>query len=194
MPIVSNAPPRAKRADLFANVVVTNQFGQQFRFLDELVRGRSAVINTTFTICRGTCSGTNALLKRLRAPLSQLFGKRASILTMTIDPVNDTREVLAEYAAQFKAMTPSAPDQCDWHFLTATPDDIEALRRSLGFYDLDRRVDADITRHAAMLLFGNDRTDRWSTSPTQLRDGLIFEPIRRTLGETTQERYGIRKS
>jgi protein SCO1/2 len=113
---------------------------------------------------------------------------------MTIDPVNDTREVLAEYAAQFKAMTPSAPDQCDWHFLTGTPDDIETLRRSLGFYDLDRRVDADITRHAAMLLFGNDRTDRWSTSPTQLRDGLIFEPIRRTLGETTQERYGIRKS
>jgi hypothetical protein len=61
----------------------------------------------------------------------------------------------------------------------------------LGFYDLDNKIDQDISRHASLLLFGNDVYDRWSTSPTQVRDGLIFEPLRRILGSTLEERFGI---
>jgi hypothetical protein len=67
----------------------------------------------------------------------------------------------------------------------------EVLRRSLGFYDLNARIDGDISRHAALLLFGNDRANRWSTSPSQIRDGLIWEPLRRVLGDTPAERFGI---
>jgi hypothetical protein len=67
----------------------------------------------------------------------------------------------------------------------------EVLRRSLGFYDLNARIDGDISRHASLLLFGNDRANRWSTSPSQIRDGLIWEPLRRVLGDTPAERFGI---
>lgn len=184
--------PRARRSDLFANVPVTNQFGEKFRFKEDFITDRAVVINTMFTICRGSCPGTSAKLQRMREPLSKLFGKRVSILSISIDPENDSPTALKEYADDYGASKPAAVTECDWHFLTSTPEHIETLRRSLGFYDLDAKVDADISRHAALLLFGNDKADRWATSPSQIRDGLIWEPLRRILGTTNQERFGIR--
>lgn len=186
--------PRARRSDLFANPPVFNQFGRKYRFKEDFIKDRAVVINTMFTVCRGTCPGTSATLQRLRAPLSKLFGKRATILSISIDPNNDTPAVLKEYANDYGAAKPAGEDACDWHFLTGTPEHIESLRRSLGFYDLDAKVDADITRHAAVLLFGNDQTDRWATSPSRIRDGLIWEPMRRILGTTPRERFGIRQA
>lgn len=188
---LDESPIRPKRSDLFADVLVTNQFGKEFRFKSDLVKNRAVVINTMFTICRGSCPGTSATLERLREPLSQLFGKRVAMLSITIDPKNDGVTQMREYADNYDAAKPSSSDQCDWHFLTGTPANIEVLRRSLGFYDLDPKIDSDITRHASLLLFGNDLTDRWATSPAQIRDGLIFEPLRRILGTTVQERFGL---
>jgi protein SCO1 len=185
-------PARPKRSDHFANVPVTNQFGETFQFKEDLIRDRAVVINTMFTICRGSCPGTNEKLRNLRVPLSKLFGKRVSILSITIDPKNDSRQAMLDYAENYGAGKPAKQDECDWHFLTSTIENIETLRKSLGFYDLDAKVDSDISRHAALLLFGNDLTDRWATSPSQIREGLIFEPLRRILGTTTQERFGIK--
>ncbi len=188
------SPPRSKRSDQFANVPVTNQFGEVFRFKDDFITDKAIVINTMFTICRGSCPGTSETLERLRRPLSKLFSKRVTMLSVTIDPRNDSSIALKDYASLYGAGKPASKHECDWFFLTSTEDHIEKLRRSLGFYDLDSRVDSDITRHAALLLFGNDKTDRWATSPSQIRDGLIFEPMRRILGTTTQERFNIQKS
>ena len=185
------APPRARRSDLFADSVVTDQFGRRHRFLADLVRDRAVVINTMFTVCRGSCPGTSEALQRLREPLGRTFGSRVSILSLSIDPATDSPDVLRAYAADYGAGEPPRPGQPPWLFLSAGTTDTEALRRSLGFYDLDDRVDRDITRHAALLLFGNDRANRWSTSPSQIRDGLIWEPLRRVLGDTPEERFGI---
>jgi len=185
-------PPRARRSDLFADVPVVNQFGQKFNFKADFIKDRAVVINTMFTICRGTCPGTSETLQRLRVPLSKLFGKRVTILSISIDPENDTPAALKEYADAYGASKPAGGNECDWHFLTSTPEHIDTLRRSLGFYDLNVKVDADISRHAALLFFGNDKTDRWATSPSRIREGLIWEPLRRILGTTTQERFGIR--
>ncbi len=189
----NESPIRPRRSDLFADVLVTNQFGKEFRFKSDLIKDRAVVINTMFTICRGSCPGTSETLQRLRKPLSKLFGKRVTMLSITIDPKNDNVALMRDYADIYDAAKPASDDQCDWYFLTGTPANIETLRRSLGFYDLDPKIDSDITRHASLLLFGNDATDRWSTSPAQIRDGLIFEPLRRILGTTVQERFGLRQ-
>ena len=187
----ANPMIKQKRSDLFANVEVTNQFGATFKFRDELVRGKAVVINTMYTVCRGSCPGTSETLQRLRQPLSKLFGKRVTILSLSIDPTVDDTRALLDYADNYGAGHSASPKACDWYFLSASVGDTEVLRRSLGFYDLDTKVDQDISRHASFLLFGNDEHDRWSTSPTQIRDGLIFEPLRRILGTTLKERFGI---
>jgi protein SCO1/2 len=184
-------PPRARRSDLFADTVVTDQFGQRHRFLTELIRDRAVVINTMFTVCRGSCPGTSETLQRLREPLGLLFGKRVTLLSLSIDPARDNPEVLQRYADLYGAGKAAGVGQPDWLFLSAGVQETEVLRRSLGFYDLNARIDGDISRHAALLLFGNDRANRWSTSPAQIRDGLIWEPLRRVLGDTPAERFGI---
>ncbi len=48
-----------------------------------------------------------------------------TILTITVDPVNDTPAVLKQYAAKFKA----GPG---WQFLTGTPDNVALVSRRLG--------------------------------------------------------------
>jgi protein SCO1/2 len=184
-------PARARRSDLFADTEVTDQFGRRHRFRTDLVRDRAVIINTMFTVCRGSCPGTSETLQRLREPLGRVFGKRVTLLSLSIDPARDNPEVLRKYAGLYGAGEPAPPGQPEWHFLSAGEKETEVLRRSLGFYDLNARIDGDITRHAALLLFGNDRANRWSTSPSQIRDGLIWEPLRRVLGDTPAERFGI---
>ncbi|MBU6385522.1 MAG: SCO family protein [Planctomycetes bacterium] len=186
-----NATIKPKRSDLFANVEVTNQFGSTFRFREDLVRGKAVVINTMYTVCRGSCPGTSETIARLRQPLSKLLGKRVTILSLSIDPAVDTPRALLDYADNYGAGQAADSKTCDWYFLSASVPDTETLRRSLGFYDLDAKVDQDISRHASFLLFGNDNQDRWSTSPTNIRDGLIFEPLRRILGTSVHERFGL---
>ena len=190
-PPETKVPRRPKRSDLFANVQVTNQFGDSFRFHEDLIQGKAVIINTMFTVCRGSCPGTSETLQRLRQPLSKLLSKRVTILSLTIDPLVDRTVELLNYADNYGAGKPADHKTCDWFFLNASIENTEILRRSLGFYDLDNKVDQDISRHASLLLFGNDVYDRWSTSPTQVRDGLIFEPLRRILGSTLEERFGI---
>jgi protein SCO1/2 len=189
--IAKEAYKRPKRSDLFANVQVTDQFGSTYHFREDLVRGKAVIINTMFTVCRGSCPGTSETLQRLRQPLSKLLGKRVTLVSLSIDPAVDDTQALLDYADNYGAGKKADVKTCDWYFLHANINDTEELRRSLGFYDLDPKVDQDITRHASFLLFGNDQYDRWSTSPTQIRDGLIFEPLRRVLGSTHEERFGI---
>ena len=49
----------------------------------------------------------------------------------------------------------------DWTLLTGDFREITQLRRHLGFYDLDPKIDADKTEHGSVVAYGNDRTGRW---------------------------------
>ena len=52
-----------------------------------------------------------------------------------------------------------------WQFLIANYADIEVIRKSIGFYDLDPRVDADRTQHAGVVRIGHDAYNRWMMAP-----------------------------
>jgi protein SCO1/2 len=144
-----------------------------------------------FTTCRGSCLTTSETVRELRLALGPVFGKRLTFASFTLEPAVDTPGRLREYAARYGADRPAA-ELPDWHFLTGAQADIDRLRRSLGLYDLNPAVDADLTQHASVLLFGNDGRDRWAVLPAGLRRGLLVESIRRVAGFTFEQRYGIR--
>jgi protein SCO1/2 len=186
-----DGPPRLRISDGFANVPVVDQYGRTLRFRDDLVgRGHAMILNTMFTICRGTCPVTSARLQTLREQLSPVFGGRLTIVSISIEPEQDTPKALRQYASIYGADRPR-PGLCDWRFLTGSPQAIDRLRRSLGFYDLDPRIDSDPTLHAATLLFGNPEKDRWASLPSALREPLLVEAIRRVAGFTFEQKYGI---
>jgi protein SCO1/2 len=183
--------PVRRRSDHFADVPLVNHFGERLRFRGHFLDGRALIVNTMYTVCRGTCPGTSATLRGLRETLSPVFGDRLTILSITLTPADDTPAVLRRYASLYGAGR-RRPDLCDWQFVTGRPDDVDRLRRSLGFYDLNPRVDADVTQHAELLLFGNSTSDRWSALPASLRAPLLVESIRRVAGFTPEQKYGIR--
>jgi protein SCO1/2 len=185
-------PPRLRITDSWPNVDLINQFGQELRFRDAfLADDRALIINPMYTTCRGSCPGTSATLEELRETLAPVFGRRLAFVSFSVDPVVDRPARLLSYAKLYGAGE-AAGDLPQWQFVTGTPEGIDALRRALGFFDLDPRVDRDPARHAATLLFGNSRTDRWSTLPSGLRTPLLVETIRRVAGTTFEQRYGIR--
>ncbi|WP_337177232.1 SCO family protein [Paludisphaera sp.] len=185
------APPRLRRCDRFANAPVVDQFGERLRFRDAFVDGRALIVNTMYTVCRGTCPGTSERLQTLRERLAPTFTDRLTIVSLSIDPARDDPRALRRFATIYDAETRPGPGIPDWRFLTGAPADVDRLRRSLDFYDLDPAVDEDPTRHASTLLFGNTTTDRWANLPAELPEAELIRTIRRVAGFTFEERYGI---
>ena len=77
------------------------------------------VADFIFTRCSGQCPMMSAQM----AALQQAFGQPSGIrlISFTVDPAYDTREVLAAYAAHYGAR----PGR--WQFVTGTPEAITAL-------------------------------------------------------------------
>ena len=68
--------------------------------------------------------------------------------SITLLPDFDAPKVLKKYAADNKV----GPG---WQFLTGKFSDIKIVRRKLGFYYLDPKVDSDRTQHAGVVRIGN---------------------------------------
>lgn len=185
-------PPRHRICDSFPDVAMTNQFGQSFRFRRDFIDPSNAiVINTMYSTCRGSCPGTSAMIEKLRKRLTPVFDKQMTFLSITLEPQVDTPAVLRSYAEAYGAGE-RKEGLCDWHFLNTSHDDLEALRHSLGFFEINPRLDRDITQHASLLLAGNPKSDRWCKVPANLDEGVIVEAIRRAAGTTFEQRYGIK--
>lgn len=184
-------PPVGGIAARYPNSPLVNQRGERLRFRDAFVDGRALIVSAIYTRCQGSCPGTSLAMERLRDTLTPVFGEQLTLVSFTIDPLADTPTALARYAANLGVEGPPTKGRPDWQFVTGEPAAIEELRRGLGFFDLDPQVDRDKTRHAALLLFGNSTADRWAALPSNLRDGLLVETIRRVAGFTWRQRYGI---
>lgn len=86
-------------------------------FKSEQVSGKVWVAQFFFTTCPGICpkiTGSMASLYR-----SYSLDPRVHFLSITVNPDNDTPEVLAEFSKRFKV------DTQRWHFLTGPNADIQ---------------------------------------------------------------------
>lgn len=184
LPMVSGA----RRSDLFPDVELTDQHGNTHLFRTDLVRDSIVCLMFFYTECQGTCPGTTQAMKRLRQSVADEFpGEQLRFVSITLDPEHDTPQDLLEYA-EAHGVHPEG-DMPDWYFCTGTRDDIEAVRRSLGLYDLDPVLDADRTQHAALLTFGNDRFNRWSAQPAGLKSSDLEETFLRIAGTSERQRF-----
>lgn len=185
------APPTLRICDTFPDVPLQDQFARSWRFHRDFIQtGRALIINTMYTTCRGSCPGTSSVLASLRKQLYPVFGKQLTILSLTLEPQLDTVETLHEYARRFGAGEP-ASSLADWLFLRAEEQELLALRRALGFFDLNPRVDRDVSQHGSLLLVGNPTTDRWSKFPAELRTTVLLQSIRRIAGFNFEQKFGI---
>ena len=161
------------RGPAVPNIVLETQDGRRVHLYDDLVKGRVVTINFRFTTCRKACPGTTANLRKVQ----QALGDRArdvTMLSISLDPEHDTPATLAEYARVYDV----GPG---WYLLTGRREQIEALRRHLGVYDPNPTVDADRTRHAGVVVLGNEPIDRWSAVSGLAEPRQIVEAVERVM-------------
>ena len=117
--------------------------------------------------CEGICPGMTANLARVQRLLGDRVGRDIFMYSITLKPEHDTPAVLKQYAEDH-GVRPG------WLFLTGSPDDVELLRRKLGFVDPDPAVDKDRSQHTGMLRIGNDAIGSWTACPALgTADGIV---------------------
>ncbi len=88
-------------------------------FHSDQLRGKVWVANFFFTTCSDICP----VLSKEMSSLSRSFGslEKVSLVSVTVNPEQDTPETLARYAGQFGGVNPN------WHFLTGSREAITDL-------------------------------------------------------------------
>jgi len=98
---------------------LTAQDGRKFSSQSEL-QDKIWVADFIFTTCTGPCPRMSRQMKQVHEATSDLANLR--YVTFTVDPKNDTPEVLAAYAKRYAA------DTSRWSFLTGSQEDLHRLK------------------------------------------------------------------
>jgi protein SCO1/2 len=161
-----------KPSDVFPNILLLTQEGKPVRFYDDLVKGKTVLVNFIYTSCQKSCSPTTANLARVHGLLGDRVGRDLFLLSISLDPTVDRPKTLKEYATRFGQFH-------GWYFLTGNASEIDDLRRKLGLYDLDLVLDADKTQHAGIVVVGNDTTNRWTSMPVLMDPRQLAQTVLR---------------
>lgn len=95
-------------------VTLTDAHGKQVEFLPFLDAEGPVLVQFVFATCSTICPILSASFSSAQTELNQLSGGKHRLISISIDPEQDTPEQLRNYAQRFKAGD-------NWHFLTGNP-------------------------------------------------------------------------
>ena len=158
------------RQRYFPNLVLTTHEGNKVKFYDDLVKDKIVIFNMFYAKCEGICSPITRNLVRLQNILGSRVGKEIFMYSFTLKPKEDNVEALAHYAHMHKVKP-------GWFFLTGSAEDMETVRRKLGFVDPDPQVDKDLSNHIGVIKYGNEPLERWGGCPGMSSPEWIAETL-----------------
>jgi protein SCO1 len=142
----SDAASPAER--YFGDILLTNQDGRQLRLYADILKGNVVIINSFYSTCTGVCRVTIPVFKQLQDSLGERVGTNIRLISLTVDPQNDTPEVLRKYAAGVGAKP-------GWEFLTGDKQTVDQ-----ALYKFGLRTDAK-EDHSNVFIIGNEATGLW---------------------------------
>ena len=107
--LIRRAPPPPPALGALPDFALTDQTGQPFGTRE--LRGKVWVANFIFTNCAGSCPLLSQKMAEV-AHRTRHLGPDFHLVSLTVDPERDTPEVLAGYAARYRA------NPRKWSFLT----------------------------------------------------------------------------
>lgn len=138
----------AAAARYFTDTELVDQDGKPRRFYSDLIRGKTVLINFAFASCKTACSPITANLARVQRLLGPRLGKDIHMITLTVDPVNDTPAKLKGFSQRFQA----GPG---WYFLSGSRANVEAVLKRLGGYTENPE------QHLTSVIIGDSVTGTW---------------------------------
>lgn len=120
---------RPGTAELPEDVVMETAFDEEFAF-DSMPK-KARLIEFMYTNCPDVCPTTSLEMSKLKKQLEKegVFGDEVEFVTITINPRDDTQEVLRNYASRFEV---TSPDD-GWVFLRSSEENTEKVADALGF-------------------------------------------------------------
>ncbi len=166
----SLTPRELLRERNFPNIELATHAGEKVRFYDDLIKDKFVTINMVYTSCKTTCPLTTANLVRVQKLLGDRVGRDLFMYSITLDPKRDTPRVLKRYARTFGVGK-------GWTFLTGKPEDIERLRRALGFRWANKEMDKNKDFHTGSVRYGNEPNMVWGAVPGVAKPEWVKECI-----------------
>ena len=129
------------------NVSVIRQDSQKFDFLKELDDGRPVILNFVFVSCSAICPMLSHVFSKVQDQLTK-DGQKFHLMTISIDPENDSPASLTEYAKKFSA----GPN---WSFYTGTREASLKLQKAFKAYRGDKM------NHASLIFMRSEPGKSW---------------------------------
>lgn len=127
-----------------------DQKGKKVRFYTDLVQDKVVAISFFFTRCPTICPPLTANFAALQQKMiDDGYGDDFQMISISIDPVNDTPLRLAEWSEKFGAKP-------GWTFLTGEKRTVDSLLKSLQVFTPLKED------HAPIVLIGSDKQAKWT--------------------------------
>jgi protein SCO1/2 len=170
----ATGPQRARAAaaggGYLPNTLLYTHEGRAVKFYDDLIRGKVVAISMMYASCTGICPTVTANLRLVQKLLGERVGRDVFMYSISLQPELDSPQILKEYVERHHV-------GAGWWFLTGAPADIEQLRFSLGFYDINPLVDGNLANHSGVVRIGNDAYQRWTMAPALAEPEQILATI-----------------
>src|SRR5258708_7339886 len=154
----------------FPDVVLRTADNQKVRFYEDLIKDKIVTINFFYAKCDGVCPGITANLVKVQKLLGERVGREIFMYSISLKPDEDKPAVLKEYADMYEVKP-------GWQFLTGHPEDIELVRRGIGFTNPDPKLDKDKSQHIGNIRYGNEPLMLWAACPGLAHAEWIAESI-----------------
>lgn len=129
------------------DVTLIDQNGKKVRLLSILESNKPVVVDFIFGTCTTICPVLSAGYVNLQQKLGEDSG-RVQLVSISIDPENDTPKVIKEYLKRYRAKP-------GWDFLTGSRKDIDAVMRAFNAYIPNKMS------HYALTLIHKPKVDNW---------------------------------
>jgi len=167
-------PREQMRQKHFPNLGLVTHEGKDVRFYDHVLRDRKVVINFMYTVCSNICTPVTQNILEAQRLLGDM-AKEIDFYSISLAPLQDDPAALRAYMKMNNIGN-------GWTFLTGKPENIEQIRRGLGFAQPTPEADADISNHSGMLRIGNERLVSWGHASATTTGKAIARMIRFELG------------
>jgi len=161
------------------DVELVDQDAKAVHLYTDLIKGRVAALSFIFTTCTTICPLIGAKLGQLQTELGESLGDNIALISVSVDPVNDTPQRMKAWGAQFAAKP-------GWSLLTGDKLTVDQLLKAVGLYT------PDIQSHSPLLLLINDRSGDWTrvnaleTPPRKIAE--ILQKMAGTAGSQIPEK------
>jgi protein SCO1/2 len=112
------------------DVAVVRQDGKKLSFIKELDDGRPVILNFIFASCSAICPMLTHVFSKVQTKLEK-DSKKFHLISISIDPENDTPAKLTEYAKKFGA-------GANWNYYTGTLETSIAIQKAFNAYRGDK--------------------------------------------------------